>query len=74
MYAVLNTFAAVESSSTIGRCESIHRTRAAADAADARLQRACKRNNGTSSYLPTRIVEVKRTAKAGALLDTADLA
>ena len=74
MFAVLNTFAAVPSSSTIGRCESLHRTHDAAERADARLQRQVKRNNGASSYLPTRIVEVKRTAKAGALLDTADLA
>jgi hypothetical protein len=33
-----------------------------------------KRNNGQSSYLPTRIVEVKPSAKAGALMDAADLA
>ena len=74
MFAVLNTFAAVSCSSTLGRCESVHRTRAAAEAAETRLHRAVKRANGASSYLPTKIVEVRRTAKKGCLLDSADLA
>lgn len=73
MFALLNTFSAIPSSSTIGRCESLHRTREAAERANVRLQRQVKANNGQGSYLPTRIVEVKRTAKAGALMDRADL-
>jgi uncharacterized membrane protein YecN with MAPEG domain len=74
MFAVLNTMSAVSGSSTVGRCESKHRTFEAAEAANQRLQRAVKRANGQSSYLPTRIVEVKGSAKAGALMDAADLA
>lgn len=56
MYALVNTMS--ESSDTYGRIISRHRTIEAAESADSSLQRSIKRANGSSSYLPTVIVEL----------------
>lgn len=57
MYALINTMCATGDSA--GMILSMHRTEEAAEAADAALQRAIKRRNGQSSYLPTVIVKVR---------------
>ena len=48
-----------------GRVLSVHRTIEAAEAADHRLQRLIKKNNGENSYLPTIIVAVIRRVRKG---------
>lgn len=51
MYALYDTFN--------NRIVSRHRTVEAACKADSKLQRAVKRANGSSSYLPTRIMRIE---------------
>lgn len=57
MYALVNEMNQVGTDS-LGTVISRHRTIAAADRADTRLQRAIMRSNGLGSYLPTIIVEL----------------
>ena len=59
MYALINTMNRVPCDS-IGTVVSTHRTVAAAERADATLQRLTQRANGQTSYLPTAIVELTR--------------
>lgn len=56
MYALVNTMDRV--SPYLGTVISLHRTVAAADRADAVLQRRTRRRNGQHSYIPTTIVEL----------------
>lgn len=56
MYAVVNTMNRLDDS--LETIESQHRTLAAAVDANKRLQAAVKRANGSTSYLPTVIVEL----------------
>jgi len=56
MFAILDTFN--------NKMVSRHRTVAAAVEANARFQRAIKRNNGQSSYIP---VDLRAIAKDGSL-------
>jgi hypothetical protein len=56
MFTLVNTMTQVLGDS-IGTVISQHRTLDAAEHANTILQRAVKRANGNSSYLPTRIVE-----------------
>ena len=51
MFAVINTMD--RSDRVIGRIVSRHRTVETATAADSKLQRAVRRRNGPTSYLPT---------------------
>lgn len=64
-WAIVNTFTARPG--YLGTVESFHRTREAAEKADAALQRSVKRHNGGNSYLPTVIREVDARAKKGML-------
>ena len=59
MFYLVNTFADVDRQCYIGRVISAHRTEEAASAADAKLQRSIRRSeyHGSTSYLPTTIVE-----------------
>jgi hypothetical protein len=59
MYALINTMAQIPGDS-IGTVLSRHRTIAAAEAADSRIQRLTRKHNGKASYLPTRIVRLTR--------------
>lgn len=56
MYALVSTMNRV--SPYLGRIISLHRTVAAADRADAVLQRRTRRCNGESCYIPTCVVEL----------------
>ena len=56
MYALINTFHRLPHA--LGSIESMHRSREAAEKANARLQRDIKRSNGRSSYMPTVIHQV----------------
>lgn len=56
MYALVDTMDRV--SPYLGTIISLHRTVAAADRADAVLQRRTRRRNGSSCYIPTCIVEM----------------
>lgn len=67
-YALMNTFPAWDQYA--GEVVSFHRTREAAERADAALQRAVKRHNGRDSYLPTIIREVDARARKGMLHDS----
>ena len=58
-YALINEMQAIPGDS-IGTILSKHRSIEAAERANAALQRATKRGNGASSYLPTRIVRLTR--------------
>jgi hypothetical protein len=55
MYAVVNTMTSTDRE--YGSILSRHRTVEAATAADDKLQRAVRRSNGQTSYLPTIICE-----------------
>lgn len=55
-YALINTFNAMPG--RLGGILSFHRTEEAAERADKVFQKAVKRANGNSSYLPTTIREV----------------
>lgn len=66
-FALINTFNALPG--RLGSVVSFHRTEAAAIAADVKLQKAVKRANGQSSYLPTIIVEVGAAAKKSTSLE-----
>jgi hypothetical protein len=55
-FALINTFNAMPGH--LGAVQSFHRTEEAAEKADRALQKAIKRANGQSSYLPTIIREV----------------
>jgi hypothetical protein len=59
-FAVINTFNAMPG--RLGAIQSFHRTEEAAEKADKALQKAVKRANGQSSYLPTIIREVEGNA------------
>lgn len=59
MYALINTMTQIPGDS-LGTVLSLHRTAEAAERADAALQRAIKRANGETSYLPTCIVRLTR--------------
>lgn len=59
MYILVNTFARRTADNSVGAIVSRHKTREAAEKADARLQRGVKRGNGQSSYLPTVIVDME---------------
>lgn len=59
MYALINTMTAVPGDS-IGTVLSTHRTIEAAERADSKLQRLTRKANGSTSYLPTRVVELVR--------------
>jgi len=61
--AIINTMSAHDNHA--GTVISTHRSRAAAERADAALQRAIKKHNGQNSYLPTVIAEVEAKAKKG---------
>lgn len=61
-YALINTMSAVQGDS-IGAVVSIHKTYEAAEKADNKLQRMTRKANGSSSYLPTRIVRLTRRPK-----------
>ncbi len=63
MFYVVNTMSATEAGH-VGRILSSHRTRDTAERADAKLQRAVKRANGSGSYLPTTIVSDDPAASA----------
>jgi hypothetical protein len=71
-FALVNTFSALPGH--VGSVQSFHRTEAAAEKADKALQKAVKRANGKSSYLPTVIVEVDAAAKKCENLDNSWLA
>ena len=58
MFYLINTF--MRDDSCAGATVSRHRTLEAAKQADTVLQRRVRKSNGTNSYIPTRIVEVKR--------------
>jgi hypothetical protein len=60
-FALINTFPALPDH--LGQVISFHRTEEAAEKANASLQKAIKRANGNSSYLPTIIREVDSKAK-----------
>jgi hypothetical protein len=66
--ALINTFNTLPGHA--GTVESFHRTRAAAESADRKLQRAVKRHNGRNSYLPTIIREVDPKAQKGMIHDS----
>lgn len=73
MKALINTFNAIGSS--IGTIESLHRTEEAARKADSAIQRAVKKHNGQSSYLPTEVMELaKGRYKVGQHIHQDDLA
>ena len=59
-FALINTFNAMPGH--LGCVQSFHRTEQAAEKADKALQKAVKRANGQSSYLPTIIREVAGNA------------
>jgi len=63
MYALIDTFNGYhyDDGQVLGGIISRHRTVAAAEKANARHQRAVKRANGRTSYIPTAIVEVEWT-------------
>lgn len=65
MYYLVNEMDNSEESA-FGRVVSAHRTAAAAWRADARLQRAVKRANGGTSYLPTIVVRSRKRLRRGA--------
>lgn len=56
MYALVSTMNRV--SPYLGRIVSLHRTVAAADRANAALQRRTRRCNGSNCYIPTCVVEL----------------
>ena len=72
MFALIN--ASSPTPTVLGRCESVHRTRSAAEKADTALQKAVRERNGSGSFLPTRIAEVKRSVKVGQWVSLSDLA
>lgn len=62
-YAIINTMEKYDT--TAGKVLSTHRSLAAAEAEDRKIQRAVKRWNGDSSYLPTVIAEVDASVVRG---------
>lgn len=71
MHALINVFNCPADS--IGRVISCHRTEKAAEAARYRHGRAVRRANGSTSYVPTRIVELARRVSADQALVLADI-
>lgn len=67
MFALVNTMNRLDNSP--GMIESQHRTIAGAVRANAAAQRAVKRYNGSSSYMPTIIVELVRKPRGRRLWD-----
>jgi hypothetical protein len=63
MYVLINTLEG--NADCLGQALSCHRSKAAAEEADGRVQRAVKRANGQASYLPTCVVWI-RGGTAGA--------
>ena len=57
MYALINTMQAI-SGDSIGTILSQHRSVAAAERADAKLQRLTRSSVGSTSYVPTTIVRL----------------
>jgi hypothetical protein len=71
MYALINMMSAVDP--YVGRILSIHRTVAALEAADKKLQRSIRLNNGQSSYLPTIGRKLVRRVQVGSLAARSDV-
>lgn len=71
MYAIINTMQAWDY--YVGSVVSVHRTAEAAEAADAKLQRAVKRANGQNSYLPTVIRKLNCRAQNGDMIDRSEI-
>lgn len=59
-FALINTFNSMPGH--LGAVQSFHRSEEAAEKADKALQRAVKRANGQSSYLPTIVREIDAKA------------
>lgn len=64
MYALLNRMDSTDID--IGRVISRHRTVAAAERANAALQRATRRAHSSTSYVPTAVVELRADLRVGA--------
>ena len=67
MYLLINEMNAIPGL-TVGRVLSCHRTIAAALAADRRLQKLVKSNNGQNSYLPTSVHHSKSRFARGQII------
>lgn len=64
MFAVINTSTNDQNIGLIGRVESLHRTAAAALAKDAKAQRACRRANGSNTWIPQTVVNLGDNVKS----------
>jgi hypothetical protein len=72
MYALINTMSRLDN--YVGSIQSIHRTKEAAESADARLQRFVRKYNGSNSYLPTTVAPlVKGRYRRGQMLHSSDV-